>query len=240
MVTQLLFGECVSILDTQDNWSLVRMLFDEYECWIESKQLTVLKDADAKTQAASNTKLSGDLIQIIANQKTQQLFPIVLGSSLPLLTNKIMQVGNEQYEYEGSVAEIQKAKKQIRTSIAETAYLYRHSPYLWGGKTPMGIDCSGLSQMVYKLNGISIKRDAYQQAELGTTLSFLEEADTGDLAFFDNAEGFITHVGIILPDYYIIHASGKVRIDKLDHQGIFNVEMNRYTHNLRIIKNYID
>ena len=114
--------------------------------------------------------------------------------------------------------------------------MYLNSPYLWGGRTPFGIDCSGLSQMVYRLNGIDIPRDADDQAEIGTTLSFVDESETGDLAFFDNSAGKVMHVGIILENNHIIHASGKVRIDRIDQQGIFNKEEGKHTHKLRLIK----
>ncbi|MFQ3326821.1 MAG: cell wall-associated NlpC family hydrolase, partial [Salibacteraceae bacterium] len=126
-----------------------------------------------------------------------------------------------------------------RSKILENALLYINSPYLWGGKSPFGIDCSGLAQMVYKIAGKKLPRDAYQQAEIGTTLSFVEEAEDGDLAFFDNEEGSIIHVGILMNENEIIHASGKVRIDKIDHQGIFNVDTNTYSHKLRLIKQII-
>jgi cell wall-associated NlpC family hydrolase len=117
--------------------------------------------------------------------------------------------------------------------------VYLNAPYLWGGKTPFGIDCSGFTQMVYKLNGYHLKRDASQQATEGEPLSFIEESEPGDLAFFDNEEGKIIHVGIIMDNNYIIHSSGKVRIDRLDHLGIYNAETNRHTHKLRVIKKMI-
>jgi cell wall-associated NlpC family hydrolase len=123
--------------------------------------------------------------------------------------------------------------------IIENAYMYLHSPYLWGGRTPFGIDCSGFTQMVYKLAGIRLKRDASQQAEQGTLINLIDEARQGDLAFFDNEEGRIIHVGIMLPNNKIIHASGKVRIDSIDHHGIYNLETKKYTHNLRIIKRFV-
>ena len=125
------------------------------------------------------------------------------------------------------------AKKE---KLIENAFIYLNAPYLWGGRSPLGIDCSGLSQMVYRLQGINLPRDAYQQAEIGTTVVKLEESEAGDLAFFENNEGKIVHVGIIMENNYVIHASGKVRIDSIDKQGIFNRELAAYTHKLRLIK----
>ena len=128
---------------------------------------------------------------------------------------------------------------QDKAKLIDTAFLYLNTPYLWGGRTPFGIDCSGFTQMVYKLNGFKLERDASQQALQGEPLSFIEESEAGDLAFFDNDEGVITHVGIIMEDNYIIHSSGKVRIDRVDHLGIFNPDTQRHTHKLRVIKMYI-
>jgi cell wall-associated NlpC family hydrolase len=116
---------------------------------------------------------------------------------------------------------------------------FLNAPYMWGGRSPFGIDCSGFTQAVYKLKRIKLLRDASQQSTLGEPLSFLTEAEPGDLAFFDNEEGLISHVGIITDQQHIIHASGKVRIDRIDHEGIYNDEEKRYTHLLRIIKRII-
>jgi len=120
--------------------------------------------------------------------------------------------------------------------VIENALLLLNAPYLWGGRSPLGIDCSGFTQLVYRMSGFNLLRDASQQATQGEVLSFIEEAEQGDLAFFDNSEGAITHVGIIMNDNYIIHAHGKVRIDRLDQSGIFNVEKHQHTHKLRMIK----
>jgi cell wall-associated NlpC family hydrolase len=156
--------------------------------------------------------------------------PIPLGSALTFLNFEKINVNN--FIFEGLKVTGQKAKSEL----IKTAFLYLNAPYLWGGKTPFGIDCSGFTQMVYKLNGYKLFRDASQQATQGEALSFIEESEPGDLAFFDNEEGKIIHVGIIMNDNYIIHASGKVRIDRLDHLGIYNAETNRHTHKLRVIK----
>ncbi|RYG37708.1 MAG: NlpC/P60 family protein, partial [Chitinophagaceae bacterium] len=161
------------------------------------------------------------------------LMPIPLGASLSFLNHD--EINTARLDFEG----MRVSGLRTKSNLIPTAFLYLNSPYLWGGKTPFGIDCSGLTQMVYKLNGYALPRDASQQALVGEPLSFIEESESGDLAFFDNDEGRIIHVGLIMEDNYIIHASGRVRIDRLDHLGIYNAEVNRHTHKLRVIKKFI-
>lgn len=122
--------------------------------------------------------------------------------------------------------------------IKQVAYKFLNTSYLWGGKSVFGIDCSGFTQMTYKFINKQLPRDASQQAEKGDIVNFLQQANCGDLAFFDNEEGQIIHVGILLNQHEIIHSSGKVRIDKIDNQGIVNSETKQQTHRLRIIKRY--
>lgn len=123
-------------------------------------------------------------------------------------------------------------------NVRAAALRYLETPYLWGGRTRCGIDCSGFSQAVYQSMGIALPRDAWQQAEQGEVVGFLQEAVCGDLAFFDNEEGRITHVGVMLNAAEVIHASGKVRIDPIDNQGIINGDTGVRTHRLRVIKRY--
>ena len=163
--------------------------------------------------------------------------PILQGSSLPNYNDQKFIIKNYKLNIQGNVSSPNKIG--TKNQIVEDALMYLNAPYLWGGRSPFGIDCSGFTQVVYKINNIIIPRDAYQQAELGQGYSFIEEAEAGDIAFFDNDEGKINHVGILIGRNKIIHASGKVRIDTLDHQGIFNKETNSYSHKLRIIKNIL-
>ena len=128
---------------------------------------------------------------------------------------------------------------QPKENLVKTSLLFINSPYLWGGRTPFGIDCSGFTQIIYKINGYKIDRDAKDQVNIGLSLSFIEESEPGDLAFFDNKEGDIVHVGIIMEDNHIIHAHGQVRIDRLDQTGIYNVDTKKHTHKLRVIKKII-
>jgi hypothetical protein len=128
----------------------------------------------------------------------------------------------------------------LRESIVYNARKFLNAPYLWGGRTPFGIDCSGFTQLIYKICGVRIPRDTSDQVKLGTAIDFVNEAKPGDLAFFDNKDGRVIHVGIILEGSRIIHASGQVRIDYIDHEGINNADSFRYTHQLRVVKNILE
>ena len=232
IVSQVLFGECFEIQETTKNWLRIKLHYDNYEGWIDTKQARIISENNFFKITKAPVVLNNDLVEYIST-KENMLIPIPLGSSLSFLDFPEININN--YLFEG----FESKGIHPKSRLIETAYLYLNAPYLWGGKTPFGIDCSGFTQMVYKLNGYSILRDASQQATLGEALSFIEESEPGDLAFFDNEEGKIIHVGIIMNDNYIIHASGKVRVDRLDHLGIFNAETNRHTHKLRVIKRII-
>ena len=231
-VSQVLFGEHFQIIEQQKQWLKIRLHFDSYEGWIDAKQCQLISEVDFEEISSIAEILNNDLIEYISNEDNV-LIPIPLGASLSFL--ELERINTQAYNFEGLKATGTKPK----TELIKTAFMYLNSPYLWGGKTPFGIDCSGFTQMVYKLNGYKILRDASQQAMQGEALSFIEESEPGDLAFFDNEEGKIIHVGIIMNDNYIIHASGKVRVDRLDHLGIYNAETNRHTHKLRVIKKII-
>jgi gamma-D-glutamyl-L-lysine dipeptidyl-peptidase len=231
-VSQVLFGEHFEILEQLNQWSKIKLHFDDYEGWVDSKQYKLISESEFHLLSKEDIILSADIIEYISGANNL-LLPIPLGSSLSFLSQP--QINSSSFIFEGTKASGLKPK----TSLLTSAFMYLHAPYLWGGKTPFGIDCSGFTQMVYKLNGCKLLRDASQQAMQGEALSFIEESEPGDLAFFDNEEGNIIHVGIIMEDNYIIHASGKVRIDRLDHLGIYNADSNRHTHRLRVIKKII-
>jgi hypothetical protein len=235
MVTQLLFGETYTIVEEGEDWLKIITNFDQYPCWISVKQHTRLSDSDYKS--LNVTSLSSELVQVISNTANNSVFPITIGASLPNFKNGKLKIADSEFIFEGLTSDIQ-AKKTIK-ELKDTAYLFLNAPYLWGGRSPFGIDCSGFTQLVYKLNGYQLPRDASQQVEIGNPLSFVEEAEAGDLAFFDNEEGNIVHVGMILENQQIIHASGCVRIDKFDHYGIFHSDNKKYSHMLRVIKKII-
>jgi len=234
MITQLLFGEHFEILEEHKNWVYISSSIDGYKSWIDQKQyLPISKETFDQLNSSASSRTS-DIVGVITETTENISFPITIGSCLPLIKGKDFTIEKKKYNFQGSI--ISSAIKPKRAKIVEDSFTYLNTPYLWGGRTPFGIDCSGFTQMVYRLNGIRLLRDASLQVEQGESLDFPEEAKPGDLAFFDNEDGAITHVGIVLPDMQIIHASGRVHIDKLDHIGIFSEEKRNYTHNLRILK----
>ena len=227
LVSQVLYGEHFKIIEKRKKWSKIRLAYDNYEGWVDNKQYQIIDKEHYESLEQRDPILSSDLIDFVRDEN-DQLYPIILGSSLNGLA-LLKQI------HDGNIM----AANSNKDNLIGTALLYLNAPYLWGGKSPLGIDCSGLTQMVYKLNGFKLKRDASEQATQGEALSFIEESEPGDLAFFDNAEGNIIHVGIIMKDNYIIHAHGKVRIDRLDHTGIYNAELRTHTHKLRVIKKIV-
>lgn len=235
MVTQLLFGETYTVVEDKEDWIQILTTYENYPCWISAKQHTHISDSDFKN--INQNTLSSELVQVINNPDLNSVFPLTIGATLFNFKNNKSSIGNLSFIFEGNT--VDSTKKRLVKDVIETAYLFLNAPYLWGGRSPFGIDCSGFTQLVYKLNGYKLPRDASQQVELGFSLSFVEEAESGDLAFFDNEEGNIVHVGIVLDNQQIIHASGSVRVDKFDHYGIFNSNTKKYSHMLRVIKKVI-
>lgn len=233
MVSQLLFGEIAQLLEVSGEFYRVKCLYDSYEGWCQRTQLIELTDEQSLTH---NKDLAGEYINLIEMNGTKMLIPF--GASLGLLDNNQGTFGHLNFNYRGTVS---KPNKILFTNdyIRHIALVYLNTPYLWGGRSVFGIDCSGFAQQVYRFFNKHLPRDASQQALQGEVVGFLQEAICGDLAFFDNEDGHITHVGILLDPQTIIHSSGRVKIDKIDNQGIFTTDKGERTHNLRIIKRYV-
>ncbi|WP_088323128.1 C40 family peptidase [Polaribacter tangerinus] len=234
MISQVLFGEHFEILEKEKQWSKIRLSFDNFEGFINNNQYQQISEKTFDAISNEEPKYASELVDFVSN-KNNELTTITIGAHLPLLQNNTLLIENVIYRYDSATF----SKKLPKEEIIKIAFTFLNCPYLWGGKTPFGIDCSGFTQMVYKLCGYQLLRNAKEQATQGEVLSFIEESEAGDLAFFDNEEGEITHVGIVLNNYNIIHVHGKVRIDTLDHSGIFNADVQKHTHKLRVIKKLV-
>lgn len=234
MSSQLLFGDHFTMLESTDKWLRILTAHDEYEGWIDRKQFEEIEHAAFVALHDLNIILGLSINHSVTKTSSNEKLSLIAGSNIPNTLDGFFYLRDTKYKLEGET--VTPAKDKFRTGVANVAMFYLNAPYLWGGKSVFGIDCSGLTQMVFRQFGIKLKRDACQQAEQGELVGFLQECKAGDLSFFDNDEGRIVHVGIMLDNERIIHASGRVRIDAIDSQGIYNKELNRYTHKLRIVK----
>ncbi len=232
VVSSLLFGEIAEILEESNGFTKIRCQYDGYEGWCQTTQLTPIFSNDFNN---SNQTLTADWANPIEINGT--LMQVSMGTPLTIFKNNEAHIGNFNLHYSGKVWDATKAVFEEET-IMSISKQYLNTSYLWGGRSVFGIDCSGFVQQVYRFFNKQLPRDAYQQAAEGEVVGFLQEVKCGDLAFFDNEEGKITHVGLLYSSDTIIHSSGKVRIDKIDNMGIVSSDSGERTHKLRIIKRY--
>lgn len=226
MESQVLFGEPVEILSWNDPWCEVRTYFDNYVGWMDQKQLTLFTEKELKRHL-DGLQVQKEFIREIETPWGNQL--ISKGAFLPEIINQEFQIGKFRFK------ELEVSTQKIPEDLVSFAYSYLNVPYLWGGKSPFGIDCSGFSQQVFKAFDIQLPRNASQQADLGMEVDF-EDQIPGDLAFFINQNEKVHHVGMILENFTIIHASGQVRIDELTPNGIWRKDKEKITHKLLRIK----
>ncbi len=239
MVNQVLFGETFSLLEESrlTNFSYISLHHDKYEGWVNSKCIYQLKEKELEILLKMPVSVSHELVSVLPSTKTSH--PLVIGSGSILRISSPGKTKTAEGEF------LVPENNQDDTFTSRERIVFRGQkllrvPYLWGGRSSFGLDCSGLCQNLFRQAGIEIPRDASVQAGKGKSINFIAEARPGDLAFFDNDEGKIIHVGMIVEEGKILHASGRVKIDSIDHQGIFSEEQNRYTHKLRLLKNLLD
>ncbi|MBK6266343.1 C40 family peptidase [Marivirga sp. S37H4] len=233
MVTQLLFGDHYKVLEVSENgkWIKIKIHFDGYEGWIDVKQFHAITDEYFDQINHSDYKICTDLTASILYQKS--LLPVTIGSIIPINTNEIFKI-EEHLGFNGEAKSLS-ARRDFEY-CKSIGMKYLNAPYMWGGKSPFGIDCSGYTQIVFRICGYHLFRDASEQVSQGKSVDSLENSKPGDLAFFRNEERKVVHVGILLENQTILHASGKVKIELIDENGIFNIEQKSYTHYLTDIR----
>jgi hypothetical protein len=229
MVTQLLLGEIVICGEISGDFISIRNHYDDYTGWCQRSQLLPIQT---------------DVIKPAAEKLSTGFVSSALWNDVPVQVPLGAPIGNLiDYPFPGFIyhgnLHITGNVPFTPEHIQQHVQYYLQTAYLWGGKSVFGIDCSGFCQQVYRYFGKRIPRDASQQALVGEMVGFLEEVSCGDLAFFENEEGKITHVGLLLNKREIIHASGKVRIDDIDQWGIINRDTGQRSHTLRLIRRYL-
>ncbi len=238
LVTQLLFGETFKIIEVKNEWYKVENTADGYVCWILRGEFIELTEAEFAEDASHKLYLTFDPVSRLKLKGHESIY-VPCSSILPNFDPETNHgtIGDKQYSFDGNIVPFKQKPSAEKVLVKANKML--NAPYLWGGKTLMGIDCSGLVQSVFKACGLQLPRDASQQAQVGETINKIEDAHAGDLAFFSNPEGKITHVGILMGNGKIIHASGKVKVCQIDDKGIFDGELNDYSHKLSVIKRVI-
>lgn len=214
LVSELLFNDIYTIIEENDEWCKIQCMYDKYEGWIRKIQHKEISESDYK--------------EYLKKEKYIVNVPTIRHE------NMLLSFGSKIFEnIDGAIPLSRNYNPDV---IIESAITMLNVPYRWGGKSTMGIDCSGLVQLCAKIAGYKLPRDASQQIDFGDTINDISNSQAGDIAFFENENHKITHVGILLSSNMIIHASGKVRIDNIDNKGIYNQESGQYTHILNIIK----
>lgn len=224
MVSQLLFGEIAELVSSEGNWAQIRTFCDNYEGWTDSRHLLPLSTKEV-SRWLDGIGILPEMVLTLHCPWGKQL--ITRGAFIPNDCPQSFNIGNYTFAFSDDGRE--------KPSLRDFALSYLNTPYLWGGKSPFGIDCSGFSQIVCRYAEKNIPRDAYQQCDLGLEIAF-DEKEEGDLAFFHNDKHRITHVGVVLNEGRIIHASGWVRIDELKSDGIYKADSGEKTHDLFVIK----
>ena len=232
MLNQVLFGERYRILDQVDHWLKIVTEFDNYTGWIDKNHLQHSPDDDTTHGFVLNRSLL-----CYKPDKTKMILEAGCEIYNPDFEMNTFTAGNTVFS---ATSGFSKAFISTGESLSDTAMRFINSPYIWGGRIPSGLDCSGYTQLIYKIHGKPIPRNSWMQAEVGETITFLEETMPGDLVFFDDDPGGnISHVGMMISRSLVIHASGRVRIDPIDHQGIYKQEAGGYSHHLRTIRRVV-
>lgn len=232
LASQLLLGEPVEILDSGRAFCRIRCSDDDFEGYVRSDQLHRVDELAYRHQR-DNPAFALDLFASLLGERHG--LPISFGGRLGEYDGLRLRHADQHYTYSGQAA----LSADLRTDaelLLRFARRWLYVPQLVGGRTPSGVGAAALVQLVARLVNLRLPRTAGAMSHHGRPVDFVVQCQPADLAFFDGPRGQIDHVGLLLPESRILHVDGCVRVDAVDHYGIFNYELGRYTHRLRIVK----
>ena len=234
--TQMLFGELASVLDEQPRWTRIRLESDGQEGWVDTKMITPMNEQEYESYRAALTEAATVAFPMAyaMSENNGQTIPLTAGTKLTNYKDGRFEVLGVGFRIDPSMV-ITAPMDMNQDNLLKAVRFFLNVPYLWGGKNALGMDCSGFTQTIMSLFGRHLLRNASEQATQGEPVE-LANAQAGDLAFFDHRDGKISHVGIVIDPERIIHCSGRVKVEKLDTQGIFNAETGEYSHYLVSIR----
>ena len=235
--TQMLFGELAEVLEEQARWTRIRLDSDGQEGWVDAKMIAPIggKDLTAYKKAYKTAAMVKFPMTYAVSENNGQTIPLTAGTRLPNYKDGRFEVLGVGFRIDPHMVSIQPSVISLQT-LLETTRFFINTPYLWGGKNALGMDCSGFTQVVMSLFGKKLLRNASEQATQGRAIKERQKAQAGDLVFFDHEDGKISHVGIVIDPDRVIHCSGRVKVEKLDDTGIFNAETGEYSHHLTQIR----
>ena len=235
--TQLLFGELVTVLERAERWQRVRLESDGQVGWVDAKMICPMKKEEytAHRAALADAAVVSFPMTYAVSENNGQTIPLTAGTRLTHYADGRFEVLGVGFRIDVSMVSVQ-PKELTQENLLQTVRFFLNTPYLWGGKSAMGMDCSGFTQVVMSLFGKQLLRNASEQVKQGRKVSDRKKVQAGDLLFFDHHDGKISHVGIAIDAERVIHCSGRVKVEKWDEQGIYSAEQGTYTHCLAAIR----
>ena len=231
--TQMLFAETCTILEEKPRWNRIKLDLDGQEGWVDAKMICPMTEEEYKghQEAMQSAAFVAFPMTYAVSGNNGQTIPLTAGTRLPKFKDGVFELLGVKFRIDASMVRTAPAAMNLQT-LLETTRFFLNTPYLWGGKNALGMDCSGFTQVIMGLFGKALLRNASEQATQGAPVQDLQHAQAGDLVFFDHEDGKISHVGIVIDPERVIHCSGRVKVEKLDSNGIFSVETGAYTHHL--------
>ncbi|HRI78577.1 MAG TPA: C40 family peptidase [Cyclobacteriaceae bacterium] len=235
-ITQLLFGDHYEVINFSPDrkWAHITIYSDQTEGWLDIRQHHVISKEYFEQINATDYKITTEIASPVLYKKSP--LTIVMGSVVPISNSELFKI-EEQFAFNGESKSL--GQRRDADFVKSVAKKYLQAPFLAGGKSPFGIDDTGLVQMIFRIAGYSLPRNIRQQLQAGKKVKSFEDSSTGDLAFFSEKGKEVSHVGLIIDGDKVIHASGYVRMDPITDEGILNPETKIYSHLFHSIRRII-